>query len=605
MLRVRWKILLATTLPLVALAIGGLLVVERTIARRVHENIRDDLRRAAAVFETMVSARHERLAVAGRVIVADPRFFSVLTLPADPDDPQLRATVSGVATTFHAITTSDLFEVLDAREELLASVGPDFTSRNGRAPLVRAALAGRPVAGILVDPHAHYQVSVTPVVAGDRVVGALLLGDRIGRELAEELRTLTRSEVSFFSGARSTGSTLEAATDRDEVLASVQALGRGGANDRDGTVLEMKTGSHTYLTLARELPHAARGTGQLFVLQRALDVETAFLRNMQTTLIEIGLLAIALSLLAGFLIAERITSPLRNLVRGAEEMERGNYEYPLDVTDRDEIGYLTARFREMRQRQRQHVKSLEQLARLKSDFIAVASHELRTPISVIRGYQELMAQGSLGEVSPQQGKAVEAIGRAVHTLSRIAEDATRMAQLQNERLSLAYEVESPRHVLERAVHEVRAAAAGREVAIVIEVPETIGVVRVDGHRMAQALAHLIANGVRFTPDGGRVTASARREGATLVVEVADTGVGMEDARLASIAERSVVVHDAPHHHSSNTLEFNSAGLGLGLAIARGIVEHHGGSLEVRSAPGAGTTVTVRVPVAPEVVEEAA
>ncbi|NOT32786.1 MAG: HAMP domain-containing protein [Candidatus Eisenbacteria bacterium] len=605
-LRVRWKILLATTAPLVALAVGGLIVVDRNIARRVHESLRDDLRRAAAVFETLLSARSDRLAVTARVIVADPRFFSTLTLPGTAADPQLRATVSGVASEFGTITGPDLFEVFNAEGELLASVGPDFSSRSGRSEHVRSALEGRAVTGVLIDPQAHYQVAVTPVYVGGRVVGSLLLGDRIGRELAEELRSLTRSEVSFFSGSLSTGSTLENAEERQLVLSSLQAESvGGGAQSRSGTVTEVRAGRHVFLTLARELPDAVPGSGQLYVLQRALDTETTWLREMQTHLVELGLLAILLSLIAGYFIAERITAPLLRLVRGAEEMERGNYDFPLAGSDSDEVGYLTARFVEMRQRLRSYVRSLESVARLKTEFISVASHELRTPISVVNAYQELLATGQLGPVTSQQQTAVDAIGRAVKTLTRTAENATRMAQIESARLELEYADEDAIALLERAASEVRATAPDRRVSIEIQPLGDPGRIQVDGARFAHAISQLISNGVRFTPDGGSVTLTARREAEWLELEVRDTGNGMSEERIAQLADRSVVVHDASHHHSSGALEFNSAGLGLGLAIARGIVEHHRGTLTLASRLGHGTVVTLRIPVALMQLKEAA
>jgi signal transduction histidine kinase len=187
----------------------------------------------------------------------------------------------------------------------------------------------------------------------------------------------------------------------------------------------MQCGAGTFtVTLIRRLPESDSATSQFYALQRSLDVETAFLRSMQSRLVELGALAAFMALLAGLLISERITSPVRRLVRGAEEMERGNYDYPIDVDSQDEIGYLASRFREMRQRQRAYVTSLEEVARLKTEFISVASHELRTPMSVIRGYHELFVGDMLGPVTPPQREALEAIGKSVTMLNRIA-DTTR------------------------------------------------------------------------------------------------------------------------------------------------------------------------------------
>ena len=596
-LGLRWKILLFTSVPLLALIFPGLALIHNSVSKQVEKNMQDDLLRSSAVFENMLSARFEQLAVAGQVIVEDPRFFSVLTLPGSTKEPDYKATVSGVAGAFNAITHADLFEVLDSEERMLASVGSDFTNRTGRTPFVRTALEGRPTTGILVDPQAHYQVSVTPIVTGGRVVGVLLIGDRIDRELADRLRSLTRSEVTFFSGRLSTGSTLEMSEDRTAILAALDVAKRPVG--RDATILQVRGPSHTWLTLARQMSESNPLDGQIYVMQRALDVETAFLRDMRGHLFELGAIAVLVALLAGFLIAERITSPLQRLVRGAEEMEHGNYDYPLHVRSGDEIGYLATRFDDMRQHQRAVVSSLEEVARLKSEFMSVASHELRTPISVIRGYQELMEQEQMGPLTPVQREALEAIARSVATLSRIAEDATRVAQIENGRMTLSLAEHDVAGLIERALENARSAAPGRRVELIDAVDPTIGNARVDASRLVQALTHLICNGIRFTPDGGRVQVSGSRGEHEVVIEVRDSGVGIPEDKLKDLFDRTLLTGDTLHHHSSSTLAFNSSGLGVGLPITRGIVRAHGGRLEVQSTPGQGSNFVIRLPVEPE------
>lgn len=596
-LRLKWKILLFTTLPLVVMAFAGLWLVHRDVAKQVHQNIEDDLRRASAVFENMLAARSEQLAISGRVIVQDPRFFSVLTLPGSPLDPEVKATVSGVAGSFNAITTSDLFEVLDSNERLLASVGTELTNRTGRTPFLREALAGRQVSGILVDPQAHYQVSVTPVVAGGRVVGALLLGERIGTELAERLRQLTRSEVTFFSDRTSTGSTLARAEERKAVLESLDLQQhRTGILSRAGALLRVEVGSHSYLTLARQIPKANPEDRQIYVMQRALDVETAFLRDVQTRLLELGIIVTLLALLIGFVVSESITRPVYRLVRGAEEMERGNYEYPLDHRRQDEIGYLTSRFIEMRQRLSATIKSLEEAGRAKSELISVWSHELKTPLSVIKAYLEIIMGGQMGPISPPQSQAMDAMSRSVATLVRIADNVTRLAQIEDDRLQLELDEHEVAPLVADAVSTATEDAKGRTVEVINSVPPTIGCATVDAAKLRQALTSLITNGIRFTDDGGRVEISGRRERGELVLVVTDTGVGIPEDKLPHVFDRAFVMRDSLSHHSSNSLEFKSAGLGVGLAIARGIVEAHGGKIDVSSVVDAGSTFTIRVPL---------
>lgn len=596
-MRLRSNIMTFTVLPLVTLALATVWIVNRSITRHVNQGIHDDLRRASAVLETLLSSREQSLAVTGQITVQDPKFFSVLTIPGSYQDPQLRATVNGVARDFNAITQADLFEVTDAEGQLMAAVGRDASIPSARATLISEALAGRAVSGILVQPDAHYQVSVTPVLAGRRVVGALLLGARIGADLAERLRQLTRSEVTFVSRTSTTGSTLEGTEDRDAVLATVARLARRSASDgRGSSILEVRGAAHRYLTLIHPLPRADASQAQFYVMQRAVDAETAFLRTTQSELLGLCLTAVLAALIAGFMIAERITAPVQRLVRGAEEMERGNYDFPLAVRSRDEIGDLAARFDVMRRRQREYVQSLQDVARVKSEFISVASHELRTPISIIHGFHELMMDGKLGDITPQQRKAIEAASHSVTTLTRIAEDATRMAQIDEDHLGLKYAEHEVAQLMEQAVSRARSRATGRSVTVELSLPPEPGVAYLDGSSLTQALVNVVTNGIRFTPDGGRVQVRAERVDTSLMISVSDTGVGIAADRQKTLFDRSFNVRDSLNHHSSSTLEFNSAGLGLGLPIARGIVEAHGGHLTLESTPGSGTTVTMWIPI---------
>src|SRR5262249_15571478 len=138
-------------------------------------------------------------------------------------------------------------------------------------------------------------------------------------------------------------------------------------------------------------------------------------------------------------------------------------------------------------------------------------------------------------------------------------------------------------------------AKERRVEIARQVAGGAPRVWVDRERIVQALANLIGNGIRFTPDDGKVAVRALigPKGATL--EVAYIGIGMSSEQRERLLSRAFVVRDLDHHHSSTRLDFGSAGLGLGVAIARGLVEAHGGTLSLESAPGAGCVAAIHLP----------
>lgn len=603
----RARILVITVVPLVLLAIAALATVNHSVSRQVHAGIREELARASAVFENLLASRARTLALSGAAVAQDPRFFSVLTLPGGSPEAQVqaRATVAGVARDFNSIAGADLFEVFDAHGGLVASVGEVASDPAARAAFLRATEEGRELSGILVEPDGHLQVTARPVVAGGQLVGTLLLGMRVGRSLAFELKSLTHSEVTFLSRSLTTGTTLE---DDDDLAATIAAL-QGATTRKDGRgsreVFEVRGPRHTWVTLERTLPGAGSADGQRYVMQRSLDDETAFLRAMQVGLVALGSALLLAALLVGWLISNRITAPVRQLVRGAEEMERGNYAFPLGHGGSDEIGFLTRSFDQMRRRQQAYVTHLEEVTRLKSEFISVASHELRTPVSILKGYQELMAAGGLGPLTPAQEKALGAMEQSVGALARLAEDATRMAQIENDSLVLHPTPHHPDELVRDVIVRTVAAAGNRRVEVTHVAAAPLPRVRIDAPKVGTALGHLVANAVRFTPDGGHVRVHAAWADDTLRIMVDDEGVGIAPDDQPRVFDRGML-RDALHHHSSTTFEFNSKGLGLGLAIARGIARAHGGDIELTSAPGQGSTFVLLVHAEPaETLEDAA
>ena len=172
-----------------------------------------------------------------------------------------------------------------------------------------------------------------------------------------------------------------------------------------------------------------------------------------------------------------------------------------------------------------------------------------------------------------------------------------MAQIAEERLSLELEHQDLEPVLRGAVADALAVARGRSVRVECAVSPGAVFARVDGAKLRDAVGHLVRNGIRFTPDGGQVLVWARTDERHTYIEVRDTGVGIPAHRLELLLDRQSPVRDSANHHSSNTLEFNSAGLGLGLSIARGIARAHDGWLRAESREQQGSTFTLVLPAA--------
>jgi len=584
----RGKFLTLTALPLLALAAATLWLVDRGVTTRSEQALAEDLRRAADLFEDMLSASAAELDVTGAVIVRDPRFFAVLALPHRRNAPDYVRTVAGVAQDFQRLAHPDLFEVVDEHGDVVASVGRLRASSSVRDPIVKGLLGGRTDRRAVAQKGVHVLMVATPVLADGRVIGGLLLGREVSGGMAARLRELTNSEVSFVYERHLTRTTLDVGEARD--VAARMALRPAVASS--APVLDAG-----WIAYARRLPMAAEGTSQMYVLQRSFRAETEFVRSVRAHLIELGLLLLVAVVFASSFISAHLTRPIRQMVLAAEAMESGDFEAPLDRERPDEMGYLASRFDDMRKRQRTYVDSLREVARAKSEFIAVASHELRTPISIIRGWEDLLRSGLVEPGHPRFTEGLDAIGRSCTALERIAVSATRMAQADSPEALATPERTTLEPLIAEALREAAGAAPERRVTLSMEVQPAAEEAVLDRSQVLQAVDALVRNGIRFTPDGGSVRVSAWGEHDDLHVAVRDTGIGLSAEARHRLFDDAYVQRDSRHHRTARGLEFNVAGMGFGLAFVRRVVEGHGGRLQVDSEEGRGSIFTMVFPAA--------
>ena len=231
---------------------------------------------------------------------------------------------------------------------------------------------------------------------------------------------------------------------------------------------------------------------------------------------------------------------------------------------------------------------LKELDRLKDDFVASVSHELRTPLTSIRGYLELVRDGEAGELTEQQDAFLEVVDRNAERLLRVVGDLLFVAQLDAGATAIEPAPADPAVLVEhaRAAAEPIAEQKGLTLASNLgALPETI---EIDASRISQALDNLVSNAVKFTPAGGTVTMSAHATNGHVELAVRDSGPGIAAGDQERLFERFFRTADATDQAI--------AGTGLGLAITKAIVEAHGGSIELESAPGAGSTFRILLPV---------
>ncbi len=293
--------------------------------------------------------------------------------------------------------------------------------------------------------------------------------------------------------------------------------------------------------------------------------------------------AFLLSVVGAYLLARAALSPVSAVVRGAHRITEEDLSNRLPVAHpEDEIGELAATINAMLSRLEETLARLEGTLASQRRFVADASHELRTPLTSINSYAQVLEEWGLRD--PKVGpESAAAIRRESERMKGLVESLLELARGEDGS-ELHLEHNDLAEVVEEAVESASIAANGK---VVIGRPvlerETDAVF--DRGRLRQALSILLDNAVKYTPQGGRVSVKGMEEDGSVKIEVSDTGIGISEEQIPHVFDRFYRAEEAR----------STEGSGLGLAIARQIAEDHGGTLEVRSKIGQGSSFTMRIP----------
>jgi signal transduction histidine kinase len=239
------------------------------------------------------------------------------------------------------------------------------------------------------------------------------------------------------------------------------------------------------------------------------------------------------------------------------------------------------------------ITNFKQLDEMKSNFVHLVSHELRSPLATIKQQMAVMLDGLAGELTGKQREMLTRAQGKIQGLLELINDLLDVAKIESGR---AVEQQVPTdlgHLLEETVAFMKGRAEHQGVLLELERPEALPLVQADPRSMEEVFNNLISNAINYSPNGGRVTVRALPHDNYLEVRVSDTGIGIAPEELAKIFDKFYRVKDPQTRQVIGT--------GLGLAIVKGVVDSHRGTVEVESAPGVGTTFRVLLPVlAPQV-----
>src|SRR5215510_164092 len=282
-------------------------------------------------------------------------------------------------------------------------------------------------------------------------------------------------------------------------------------------------------------------------------------------------------------------------VDGAKKMFVGYIGYCLDIHDRKERERGVENERdELLSREKALREEAEDVNRLKDEFLATVSHELRAPLNAIHGWVKLLREGRLNP--DETDRALEIIERGARAQNRIISDLLDVSRIITDKLRLNARPIRPAAVIESAVESLRQAADAKGISIELGLDDQAGPVEGDSDRLRQIVWNLVSNAIKFTPDRGQVQVKLERVGKDVEITVSDTGLGIAPDFLPFVFDR--------FRQGDSSSTRRQGGLGLGLAIVRHLTEMHGGSVHAQSpGPDQGATFVVRLPLVEQAIDE--
>jgi len=285
-----------------------------------------------------------------------------------------------------------------------------------------------------------------------------------------------------------------------------------------------------------------------------------------------------------------------------EAMKLGAYDFLLKPLKAEQIRLVINKCREKISLSQENLalkranEKLRELQIAKDKFIAITSHELRTPVSHLRGYLAILNGEDFHTLSSaEKNDCMHVITSAVLDLEQIVTDMFDLLELEHETIVLKREPFDLNELLEQVVHEFRRALQEREQTLTLRRRPQLCMIAADRLKIKIMVSELIQNAIKFTPDRGQIELSLQADGEFYVITVADTGVGIKQEKLGNIFEKFYEVQHSDHHSTSKT-GFMGGGMGLGLSLARAIAEAHDGGIKVSSEVGKGSTFQIFLPV---------
>jgi signal transduction histidine kinase len=614
---IRFKVILPYLLLTLIVAATGAYVVTRLVSNSLGERLKNQLIEAGRVVSDAMVRQEQEHVETLRLITYTQGLGEALKAG---DQQQVAPLVSGIGSNSESVwifnaqgqEINHLIRQTDGSMSNVTQLG-----RASSFPIVNKLLQENspdslPKREIAIDPvdGRYYYFTTLPVLSGDQVVGAAVVGTSLNQIMPALKSTSLADVILYDENGHAIASTFAAQDDLYQPTISIPVEQYQSILNNDKVVqgANIEVGPRSYSLAYGPL---RIGNDRLVVFSVALSSDFvaesgSVSRRNYAILYGVAMIAV---ILIGYFVSRLIITPLLKLVRTSRAIASGDLTRRTEIKRRDEIGVLANTFDQMTDNLQQRTleleranKILEQMDAAKMRFIQVAAHELRTPLTLVQGYSQMI------EVKAQENneyaKYTNGILEGTSRMVDIIDNMLDVSRIDSNLLEIIPSEVHLDQVIEKVHTTFESSLVERDLTFITAGFDSLPVVSGDKNLLYKLFYHVIVNAIKFTPNGGCIRVNGRlvEDGSSQVVEIGvqDNGIGVDPQNHELVFEKFYQTGEVLLHSSGKT-KFKGGGPGLGLAIARGIVNAHHGRIWLQS-PGfdeatlPGTTVVVRLPV---------
>ena len=619
---IRFKVIFPYLLLTLIVAVTGAYVVTRLVSNSLGERLTNQLLEAGRVVSDTMARQEIKHLEAARILAytrglgdaiqgGDVEKVASLAKPAAGGlnveslvmfDAQGRESL-------HLIKQSNgtILDVTQLERASTLSVVNVLLAENDVNALPRRELAINPVDG------RYYYYTAVPTASGNQMAGVVVVGTSMNTILPVLKSTSLADLILYGTNGQAISTTLGPGGTESLFIRTISipdALYQEVVNTDEKVRGENFQVDGRWYSLVRSPLKVGDDRLAVFAVVLPLDfvVESSSVnRNNYVLLYSAAMIGV---IFIGYFVARLIINPLSSLVHTSRAIAGGDLTRRTEIDSRDEIGVLANTFDEMtsnlqlRTRQLEETNQLlEQMDRTKMRFIQVSAHELRTPLTIVRGYAQLtkMKTAGMEDVAQLTSGILEGAIRMAEVIDSML-DVSRIDTNLLEVMPAEAEIGS---IIEKVEGAFKPALVERKLCFHTEGLVDLPSLQADKELLYKVFYQVIGNAIKYTPDGGKITVSGRTieengAGPAMEIAVQDTGIGIDPRQHELVFEKFYQTGEV-HLHSSGKTKFKGGGPGLGLAIARGIINAHHGRIWIKS-PGhnedinPGTTVHVRLPL---------